>query len=46
MVKKHRLTFVLPLDLWKRLKALAAKNQRSATKEIIVAILEHLEREG
>ena len=45
MPKSHRFNLVLPLDVFKRIQKLAEKNHRSATQEIIVAILERLERE-
>lgn len=41
-MNKHRFNLVLPSDIWTRLKALAEKNRRAVTQEIIIAILAHL----
>ena len=42
---KHRFTLIMPVAIWKRLKALAERNRRPITQEIIIAIEERLERE-
>lgn len=39
---KHRFHLVLPNDVWQRLKALAKRNRRPITQEIIIAILARL----
>lgn len=36
--KKHRFHLILPMALWERIKALAARNRRAVTQEIIIAI--------
>ncbi|MCJ7529801.1 MAG: hypothetical protein MUO64_02055 [Anaerolineales bacterium] len=44
-MEKHRLNLLLPFEIWRRIKALAEKNRRPVTQEIILAILERLTRE-
>jgi hypothetical protein len=36
----------MPNELWEATLALATDNQRSGTKEIIIALQEHLKRSG
>lgn len=45
MKDKHKFTLIIPAAIWERIKALAAHNRRPITQEIILAIIEHLERE-
>ena len=44
MSDKHRFPLYLPADLWQRIKALAERNRRAVTQEIILAIEAWLER--
>jgi len=39
---KHRLNLLLPIDIWQRIKALAERNRRPVTQEIIRALELHL----
>lgn len=43
-METHRFNLVIPVELWKRLKARAKENRRSVTQEILEAIEDHLER--
>ncbi len=42
-MKTHRFNLVLPVAIWQRIKALAKRNRRPVTQEIILAILAHLD---
>jgi len=44
-MEKHRLHLLIPSALWERVKALAARNRRPSTQEVIIAIERHLEEE-
>lgn len=39
---KHRFVLALPLHIWEAIKALAARQRRPITQEIIIAIEKHL----
>lgn len=40
---KHRFHLILSRELWERIKAIASRNRRPVTQEIILAIEEHLD---
>lgn len=44
--KDPRLAIVCPVDIAERIKALAAKERRSVSAQVVVAIEEHLEKHG
>jgi len=39
---KHKFPLLLPQNLWLRLKALASRNRRPITQEIIIALEGHI----
>lgn len=43
---KHRFQLFLPADVWKAIAALAKRNRRPVTQEIIIAIEDHLDANG
>jgi len=42
----HRFNLSVSLHLWQRIQALARRNRRPITQEILLAIEEHLARAG
>jgi hypothetical protein len=46
MTKYHPFRLMLPVTIWKQIKASANINRRPITQEILIAVEEYLERKG